>query len=738
MEEKNKTKLEDKIILSINEWKELVMNNPKLIRNAPEYIKDALLYFGKEEYIKFGRRMTRFKGLSLSDQPDERLVNHEWVQTRIYEILTTLCRDNSKMILLVGPNGSAKSTIWNSISYMLEEYSKTPDGARYQIEWVFPADEEDREIGFSGRVEYTDKTFAFLDDSKLDKIKCDAGCNPALLYTKEAKEKYFYKSKTKLLTENKLCPKCNIIIHELLNLYKTQKQSLTKEHSDEILDLVSRHIRIRKVEISKTYQRGIAVVDPGTNPLMLTQKPYDHYDPFKRKKPYALRNVDIPEFTGPLSKACNGLLIMEDSVEGIFSFISQFLNDKRKVNISGERFTLDMVLVGSINPEKFNRLKEDPEYNRFRTRLEVINVPYILEYSKETEIYRNKMNDLRKYYHIAPHTEELFALFCVMTRLEGIMQNTSYKGYEKNKVLLQLKDKLRKLTLLDKAKLYDTGKLPEKTYENIKFTPEEQNNIENNLDIIYNEYQDREGRTFGMSYREVDVITDRALMDSPKGFLSPISLKRKLEEIIQYEKDDYPFFKQTNKDYLKLIEFLDEEYFRIINIEIQDIFDLDYEIQIVKQIEEYLVKGLKVIYVDKSRIKNQAGDDITNIFLDEREKFIFGEVLTQDNRSKFWYTWSGKVDPKKTTTENILTIFENQIKQTRERLYLEKKSEIEKKLDDILLILEGGKLENRTPREIQELKKSIDKLINKGYNNDSAIELIGYLKRNIERLVKKK
>jgi predicted Ser/Thr protein kinase len=111
---------------------------------------------------------------------------------------------------------------------------------------------------------------------------------------------------------------------------------------------------------------------------------------------------------------------MEDSLESILAFINQFLNDKRKINISGERFKLDMMLVGSINPEKLNMIRENPEFNRFISRLEVIYVPYMLEYSKEAEVYRIKVDDLRKAYHIAPYTENLLALFSVMTRLKPI------------------------------------------------------------------------------------------------------------------------------------------------------------------------------------------------------------------------------------------------------------------------------------------------------------------------------
>lgn len=730
----------DKSILSLSEWKELVGYCPHLIRSAPQYVKDALEYFGITHETRFGRRYTQFKALQLSDKPDERLIGHGLIQTRIYEILTTLCRDNSKMILLLGPNGSAKSTLWNALSYALEAYSKTPHGARYTIEWVFPHDEDQgKRVGFAKALDaiYDERpTFAFMDDEKLDKIIDDAGCSPAWLYEPAARQKYFGKSPAKYVLDNKLSPQAYRILQEIINVYKTKTKLVTEYSPDEVLRLAERHIRIRRTYISKTYQEGIAVIDPGTNPIYLTQKSRQPFM-FQRKKfPYMLKNIELPELSGPLSKASNGLMIMEDSLEGILQFVSQFFNDKRKINIDGERYTLDIMVVGSINPEKFNLLRQDPEYNRFRTRLEIINVPYLLDYQLEAEIYRNKMNDLRTWYHIAPHTDELFALFSVMCRLEPIMQNRQFNGYEQNPDLLALKDKLRKFTLLDKAKLYQSQRVPEEVANRHQLSSEEISLINRSLDLIYDEYYQEEGKSYNFSYREVDAIIDRAMIDAPQGFLSPITLMKKLKDVIRHEREDYPFLKESKKDYDELLKLLDEEYFRIINSEMRDVFRFDYEEQILAFTEVYLVQGLKTLFLEKGKIRDQAGNDVTEQFLRDKEQLIFGKTLMPEAREKFWYEFTARVQPGLSTRQNIRSIFESQIYQAKDRMYQEKRGEIEKKLDYILLYLEGSKLAALTPEELDEIKTNVEKLLSKGYNNQSAHELVGYLKSNLERLVK--
>lgn len=727
----------DKAILSLSEWKDLVGFRPHLIRSAPQYIKDCLEYYGIEHETRFDRRYTWIKALQLSDKLDEHLIGHGHVQARIYEILTTLCRDNSKMILLVGPNGSAKSTLWNALSYALEQYSKTPHGARYTIEWVFPHDEDEgKRVGFATALPDFDEdfTFAFMDDEKLDKIVDDAGCSPAWLFEKDARKQYFSKSHQKYVLDNELTPQAYKILQEIINVYKTKRRVHTEYSPDDVLKLASRHIRIRRTYISKTYQEGITVIDPGTNPIFMTKQAKQQFV-FQRKKfPYLLKNIEVPELTGPLSKSSNGMMVMEDSLEGILQFVSQFFNDKRKLNIDGDRYTLDIGIVGSINPEKFNLLKQDPEYNRFRTRLEIINVPYQLDYQLETGIYKTKMDDLRAYYHIAPHTEELFGMFCVMARLEPVMQNRDYGGYDQSDDLLRIKEKLRKFSLLDKAKLYHAMRVPEEVANRHHLSSDEQALVNRQLDLIFNEWPE-EGRTYNFSYREVDAIIDRAMIDAPHGFLSPISLMKKLSDVIRFEHNDYPFLRESRKDYAELLVLLDDEYFRIINEEMRDVFKFDYNDQIVTQIETYLVKGLKTIYLEKAKIRDQGGNDITEIFLRDREQTIFGKQLSEDERQRFWYDFTARVQPGRTPAENIRSIFESQIYQARDRMYQGKQVEIEKKLDYMLNYLEGNKLTTLSPDELEEITQNVDKLLAKGYNRDSAQELIGYLKSNLERLV---
>ena len=88
--------------------------------------------------------------------------------------------------------------------------------------------------------------------------------------------------------------------------------------------------------------------------------------------------------------------------------------------------------------------------------------------------------------------------------------------------------------------------------------------------------------------------------------------------------------------------------------------------------------------------------------------------------------------------ENISIIFENHVKEAQLRIYSDKKQELSQNLDDILLYLEKDKLESLNMEQNEKVVSSVNKLYEKGYNKDSAMELVGYLKSNLDKTIDKK
>ena len=100
------------------------------------------------------------------------LVGQEPVQAEVYRALANFAREGrpNRLVLLHGPNGSAKSTLAGCIMRALERYSLLDEGALYRFNWVFPSSKTVKgALGFGeerNRVEVA--SYAHLPDDQID------------------------------------------------------------------------------------------------------------------------------------------------------------------------------------------------------------------------------------------------------------------------------------------------------------------------------------------------------------------------------------------------------------------------------------------------------------------------------------------------------------------------------------------------------------------------------------------
>merc|ERR1711907_896108 len=99
---------------------------------------------------------------------------------------------NNKFILLVGPNGSSKSSIVKKIMKGAEIYSESEPGSLYSFSWVFPI--ENYVKGSLGLANYVPQdnltTFAHLDDKDISAIiGSELKDHPILLIPKVNRQK---------------------------------------------------------------------------------------------------------------------------------------------------------------------------------------------------------------------------------------------------------------------------------------------------------------------------------------------------------------------------------------------------------------------------------------------------------------------------------------------------------------------------------------------------------------------
>ena len=235
-------------ILSFDEYLSFLGEHPEnQTRGSAAYLADMMDYFGKEPVKKpegtgqGGLPITRFKLFDLPiDSMASRVVGQEAVQNQIYRALRTFSRQgvNSKLILLHGPNGSAKSSIAHSLMGGIERYSReNHEGAIYSFNWVFPVEKVTKGgIGINSTATYSTTrgsdasgSFAKLtDDDVAARIPCEMRDHPLLLIPLDQRRSFLEKlvgqaKTTELwekmphyLTRGDLCHRCRQIADALL------------------------------------------------------------------------------------------------------------------------------------------------------------------------------------------------------------------------------------------------------------------------------------------------------------------------------------------------------------------------------------------------------------------------------------------------------------------------------------------------------------------------------------------
>ena len=108
---------ENRSILSFEEYLEAFVEAPRHhARSSAQYLRDVLDHFGSEERDTPVGRVRRWQLFDLPFEPEARalrVAGQEEVQAALYRALGTFVRSGrvNKLIMLHGPNGSAKSSI---------------------------------------------------------------------------------------------------------------------------------------------------------------------------------------------------------------------------------------------------------------------------------------------------------------------------------------------------------------------------------------------------------------------------------------------------------------------------------------------------------------------------------------------------------------------------------------------------------------------------------------------------
>ena len=234
--------LRNKTILSFQEYMEAYFERPRVhARDSAQYIRDCFDYYGTASVQRPSGSFRRFKlferpfdagpNSSQEGEGGAPVCGQEEVQNAIYRILSGFVRAGrmNKLILLHGPNGSAKSSIVAAIQRALEDYSRKEEGQLYRFNWIFPSEKLVKgSIGFgetpSGGSRVVE-SYAHLEGEQVDaRIQCELRDHPLFLVPRGERQRLLRES-TKPddafqlgqgILEGELCAKCRQIYAALL------------------------------------------------------------------------------------------------------------------------------------------------------------------------------------------------------------------------------------------------------------------------------------------------------------------------------------------------------------------------------------------------------------------------------------------------------------------------------------------------------------------------------------------
>src|SRR3954468_696972 len=144
------------------------------VRSAAQYVRDVFDHFGTEIVRTPRGLMTHWRLFDCPwDAGKDALAGQEEVQAAVYRLVSNFAREGrtNRLILLHGPNGSAKSTFVACMQRAMEHYSTLDEGALYKFNWIFPSQKLTKGgIGFGGGLEpgSAQETYAYLDDELIE------------------------------------------------------------------------------------------------------------------------------------------------------------------------------------------------------------------------------------------------------------------------------------------------------------------------------------------------------------------------------------------------------------------------------------------------------------------------------------------------------------------------------------------------------------------------------------------
>ena len=588
MEEVNKEEGRYVNLLAFDDYMNLFEKHPqKELRPTNIYLRDMFDYFGQNENGSF-KLFTR----EHSDAPP--VHGQVKTQNRIYQFLQNFMEEgfNNKFILLIGPNGSSKSSLVKKIMLSAEDYAATDEGSLFSFNWIFPIDQFTKgSLGLSGGMSDRNlNSYAFLEDKDISAIiTSELKDHPLLLIPIKSRQKLiedaFKKDKNRLeevkksyLYNGDLSQRNRLIFDALLKNYKGDYKEVFK------------HIRVERLLINRRYSIGATTIEPQLHvDAQLQQITMDRR---LASLPPSLQSLNLFSVSGEVVLANRGILEFSDLLKrplDTFKYLLMTMESKT-INLHGILTELDIFFIGSSNEIHFAAFKQHPDFNSFKGRFNFLKVPYLLNYKEEEKIYQDQISKLKEQASFEPHSLSAICLWSVMTRMRAPI-GKNFRDEKLGKIA-------EALSPIEKCLLYAEKETPE------KFDSESRQLLKMSVEEIQNEYDNDsmyEGK-FGISPREVkQILYDLAYSHKSVTFIEVMEYLRMLNE----KKAEYDFLNISHQgDYhnpKKAIDLIEAYSLNLLDTEVRESLGLVDDRSYEEYVSKYILSINAVIKGEKTK-----------------------------------------------------------------------------------------------------------------------------------------
>lgn len=710
-------------ILSFYDYHDLFMSNPERhCRPTFKYLHDMLSSYGENELGDHE--------LFVQDDSDAPAVYGQGkIEKRILQNLRNFEEEgfNNKFILLVGPNGSSKSSLVKKLMKGAEQYSETDEGALYSFSWVFPINNVTKgTLGLNQAQESRDlNSFAHLDDKDIAAIiTSELKDHPLLLIPLEHRKKVISDALVNSPAQLESIEKSYLFRGNLSKRNKMIYDALLKNYKGKHAEVL-KHIRVERFTISKRYSTGAVTIEPQLHiDAKLQQITMD-----KRlaSLPPSLQSLNLFSMQGEAVLANRGILEFSDLLKrplDTFKYLLMTM-ETGNLNIGGILTELDIFFVGTSNEVHLAAFKQHPDFNSFKGRFNFIKVPYLLDYQQEEKIYQKQINGLHDRAKFEPGALETLCKFSVMTRMRSCMG----KHYDNSKLTAIVTG----LTPLEKCYLYSSDShMPQ------RLDVEKKQILKHGIAKIKDEFVNDnlyEGK-FGISPRDIkNIIYKLSDLHENVTFIDTIKY---LGKLIQ-KKNEFDFLNMSSHgDYHNPARFLE-----LIKNDALDEFDHDLRESLGlvddRSYEEYVKRYISNI---NARIKGEKIKNIVTGKYEESDDFFIKEfennITLKEDPEKFRSYLISKLgawyldNPGKEITYK--EVFPDVVNRLQESFRNEQKKAIQSIAKNIVfyeaeLVGESeGRHVSLNKEDREEIETTINNIENKhGYSKSGALELIKYL-----------